>query len=50
MHITGTIGVIIKAKLSGVITSIKSYLNKISNTDFRVKDEIVKQALKEAGE
>src|SRR5258708_1081248 len=33
---TGTIGVIIKAKLNGIIPSIKPLLEKIKETDFRL--------------
>ncbi|MCX6274765.1 MAG: DUF3368 domain-containing protein [Bacteroidetes bacterium] len=29
LEITGTLGVIIKAKLNGIITSVKPYLEKI---------------------
>jgi predicted nucleic acid-binding protein len=47
---TGTIGVIIKAKLQGIIPSIKPILEKIKHTDFRLSDEIETQALKEAKE
>lgn len=47
---TGTIGIIIKAKLKGVIPSIKPFLEKIKATDFRISFEIEIQALKEAGE
>jgi len=37
---TGTIGVIIKAKLRGIIPSIKPLLEKIKQTDFRLSSEI----------
>ncbi len=47
---TGTIGVIIKAKLNGIIPSVKPLLEKIKQTDFRLSPEIELQALKEAGE
>jgi len=50
LEITGTIGVIIKAKLLGIIPSIKPYLIKIRNTDFRLSNDIEIQALKEANE
>lgn len=50
VEITGTIGVIVKAKLRGIIESIKPLLAKIRKTDFRLSDEIERQALKEAGE
>lgn len=47
---TGTIGVIVKAKLKGIIQSIKPLLEKIKQTDFRLSPEIELQALKEANE
>ena len=47
---TGTIGVIIKAKLKGIIPAIKPFLEKIKQTDFRLSSEIELQALKEANE
>ncbi len=50
LEITGTIGVIIKAKLLGIIPSIKPYLIKIRKTDFRLSNDIEIQALKEANE
>lgn len=48
--ITGTIGVIVKAKLIGKISSIIPYLDKIKTTNFRISSEIELQALKEADE
>lgn len=50
INYTGTIGVIIKAKLKGIILSIKPLLAKIRQTEFRITDEIEQQALKEASE
>jgi len=50
LSFTGTIGIIIKAKLNGTISSIKPYLEKIKETNFRISAEIELQALKEAGE
>ena len=47
---TGTIGVIIKAKLKEIIPSIKPFLEKIKQTDFRLSSEIEFLALKEAKE
>ena len=47
---TGTIGVIIKAKLKGLITSIKPILAKLKETNFRLSPQIEIEALKEAGE
>ena len=50
IEITGTIGIIVKAKLIGVIPSIKPYLDKIRKNGFHLTDEIEKQALLIAGE
>ena len=50
LNFTGTIGIIIKAKLNGIIPSIKPYLEKIKETNFRISAEIELQALKEAKE
>jgi len=50
INITGTIGVIIKAKLKGIIPSIKPFVEKIKLTDFRLSPEIELLALKEAQE
>jgi len=47
---TGTIGVIIKAKLMGIISSIKPLLERIKQTDFRLTTDIINQALGEAKE
>ncbi len=48
--ITGTIGVVIKAKLCGIIPSIKPIINKIKISNFRISEELERKALKEAGE
>jgi len=50
INYTGTIGVIIKAKLNGVIPSIKPILEKIKKTNFHLTVEIEMKALKEAKE
>ena len=47
---TGTIGVIIKAKLKAIIPSIKPLLEKIKLTDFRLSADLELQALMEAKE
>lgn len=47
---TGTIGVLVKAKLQGVIPSIKPLIAKIKQTNFRISTEIELQALKQAKE
>jgi len=50
IQIIGTIGIIIKAKRGGVIESIKPFLQKMRQTDFRISEEIEKRALEESGE
>jgi len=50
LRITGTLGVIIKAKHQGIITSIKPILEKIKQTDFRLTRQLELIALKEARE
>jgi predicted nucleic acid-binding protein len=48
--ITGTVGVIIKAKLNGIIPSIRPLLNQIKKTNFRITPALEALALKEANE
>lgn len=50
LEVTGTIGVLVKAKLSGKIPSIKPYLEKIKNTNFRLSADLILKALETAGE
>ena len=50
LTVTGTLGVIIRAKNTGLIPSIKPYLEKIRETNFRISEELEQIALKEAKE
>ncbi len=50
LEITGTLGVIIKAKQNGLITSIKPFLKQLKQTNFRITDSLIEEALKLAGE
>lgn len=50
IKITGTLGVIIDAKLSSRIESIKPILEKIRKTDFRLSDQLEDYALKKSNE
>ena len=47
---TGTIGVLIKAKLNGIIPSIKPILEKMKQSDFRLSEETELLALRLACE
>lgn len=40
LNIMGTIGVIVDAKLAGIIPSVKSILLKIKSTNFRITEEL----------
>jgi len=46
LKITGTIGVLIKARKRNIITSTQEVLNKLRNEGFRRSDEIEKEFLK----
>ena len=50
IKITGTFGVIIEAKLSDIINSVKPILAKIKQTNFRLSDDLEKKILSKAGE
>ncbi|MDQ2746888.1 MAG: DUF3368 domain-containing protein [Acidobacteriota bacterium] len=50
IKITGTFGVIIEAKLSGHIKSVKPLLEKIKQTDFRLSKDIERKILLRADE
>ena len=47
---TGTLGVLVKAKKSGLIPQLKPIIEKIRETDFRISDHIVDEVLREVGE
>lgn len=48
--VTGTLGIIVKAKSSGFIPSIKPFLAKIRDTNFRISIDLELQALNAANE
>jgi predicted nucleic acid-binding protein len=50
LNITGTIGIIVDAKLVGVITSVKDILAEIKKTNFRISPKLEAIILKKAGE
>ena len=50
IKITGTLGVVINAKLSGLIESVKPILDKIKKTDFRLTAELEKKTLEKSNE
>jgi predicted nucleic acid-binding protein len=50
IKITGTLGVIIDAKLSGHLESVKPLLKRIKMTDFRLTSELEIRTLEKSGE
>ena len=50
LTIIGTIGVIVDAKLSGIIPSVIPILSKIKSTNFRITEQLELLILKLAGE
>ena len=50
LTIIGTIGVIVDAKLAGIINSIKPILTKIKSTNFRITEQLEAIILKRCGE
>ncbi|WP_229220150.1 DUF3368 domain-containing protein [Dyadobacter beijingensis] len=50
IKVTGTIGVIVKAKTENKIPSATAVFEKILETDFRISDRILNEAIKLAGE
>jgi predicted nucleic acid-binding protein len=50
LTIIGTIGVIVDAKLAGIIPSVKPILSKIKSTNFRITEQLELLILKLAGE
>lgn len=50
INYTGTFGVVLEAKISGIIKSVKPILNKIKQTDFHLTKELEQMVLMKAGE
>lgn len=50
LNITGTLGIVVQAKISGHIASVRPYLDKIKQTNFRLSEQLELAVLKSAGE
>lgn len=50
LTVTGTLGVLIKAKQSGIISSVKNAITQIQSNGFYINENIIKIALKQEGE
>lgn len=50
LQITGTIGIILKAKKLGIITEIRPIMNELIDSDIYIDKKLYNKALKIAGE
>lgn len=50
LHVTGSLGLIIEAKRSGLIMSVKPILRKIKQTNFRIDERLEQDVLQSVGE
>jgi predicted nucleic acid-binding protein len=50
LTVTGTLGILLEAKLTGIFPSIKPVLQKIKQTNFRLSEQLEQQILLRAGE
>jgi predicted nucleic acid-binding protein len=46
----GTLGLLVMAKQEGVIASVRPYLEKVQQTNFRLAGHLIEQSLRDAGE
>jgi predicted nucleic acid-binding protein len=50
LKFTGTLGMLVKAKQLGKVSSLRLTLEKLQQTDFRISQELIDKILIEAGE
>ncbi len=50
LNYTGTLGILVEAKLSGHINSMKKVLEKIKKTNYRISPSLEKKILNKSGE
>jgi len=50
LKITGTLGMLVKAKQDGVIDKVKPLIEELRKTDFRASDNVIKKILDVCGE
>jgi predicted nucleic acid-binding protein len=50
LKITGTLGVLFRAKQVGLLTTLKPYLEQLQAADFRVAPNVLEKILKDSGE
>lgn len=50
LEVTGSLGILLLAKQKGIIPNVKSLINKIQSTNFRISDSLINRTLKLANE
>ena len=50
LKVTGTMGILVKAKQEKIITEVRPLLNEIVNKGFFISDRIIRSVLEAAGE
>ena len=50
IELTGTLGILLKAKKKNIIPKVKPYIEKILETNFRISDNIISEILKLSNE
>jgi predicted nucleic acid-binding protein len=50
LRFTGTLGLLHKGKMAGIIPSIHETLNQLKGVDFRISEEVEKEVLRMSGE
>lgn len=50
LKVTGSLGILIKAKQNGHLENLKPVITQIQQTDFRISENIIKKALELVGE
>ncbi len=50
LRLTGTLGLFLMAKKAGLISAVKSILDELRQTDFRMSDRVYQDVLSKAGE
>ena len=50
LKVTGTLGILLRAKKLGLIESLKEELNKLKETGFRISKSLEEEVLKAVGE
>lgn len=50
LNITGTLGVLVKAKRKGLIEYLSPYIQKLLDSNFRLSNKVINEALREVNE